>query len=323
MTIGRFNWKALLAAGAVVTLSLGSAAAQQIGIGTMAQGTNSYTVGAAIATVLQANGINAAPAPGTGETEINALVNDNEVPLGIASILEVVNAYNGDGAFEGNAQTEMRVLAALAQLKVALYVRANSDIFTIADLRGRRVTTEFTGLGAIDIILQAVLANGGLTKADVVGRPVANVAVGADEFEAGNVDAFFFAAGTPRVQQADASVGGLRMLPLLDTPEAIAAMEAVFPAGELIVQPPTPAHRGFTEPTALMAYDNILLVNASVEDAVAAQIAQIIHDNRDALIAIFPGFNDLNPANMYKPDLAVPYHPGAEAYYQGLPPATP
>ncbi|MGD9739472.1 MAG: TAXI family TRAP transporter solute-binding subunit [Bauldia sp.] len=323
MKLGKLNWKTLMAAGAVLTASLGPAAAQQVGIGTMAQGTNSYTVGAAIATVLQANGVNAAPAPGTGETEINALVNDNEVALGIASILEVLNAYNGQGAFEGNPQTDMRVLAALAPLKVALYVRADSDIFSIADLRGRRVTTEFTGLGAIDLILQAVLANGGLTKDDVVPRPVANVAVGADEFEAGNVDAFFFAAGTPRVQQADAAVGGLRMLPLVDTPEAIAAMEAVFPAGELMVQPPTPAHRGFTDPTPLMAYDNILLVNATVPDDVVAQITQIIHDNRDALIAIFAGFNDFDPAAMYKPDLGVPYHPAAEAYYQSLPPATP
>jgi hypothetical protein len=183
------------------------------------------------------------------------------------------------------------------------------------------VTTEFTGLGAIDLILQAVLANGGLSKADIVPRPVANVVLGADAFEAGEVDAFFFAAGTPRVQQADAAVGGLRMLPLDMSAEAIARMEAIFPEGEAIVQPPTPAQRGFTEPTPLLAYDNILLVNAGVDDATVTQIVRILAENKPALVAIFPGFNDFQPAQMHKPDLPVPYHPGALAYYQTMPAA--
>lgn len=312
----------------LLTLALVPAEAQQLGIATMAQGTASYTTGAAIATVLQANGVNAAPAPGTGETEVNALVNDDEVALGISSILEVINAYTGEGAYAGNPQTEIRILAALAPLKVAFFVRASSNIQTLADLRGRRVTTEFTGLGTIDQVAQAVLANAGLTKADIVGRPVANVAVGAAEFEAGNVDAFFFAIGTPAVQAADANVGGLRMLPLDPSPEAVARMEAVFPEGSLFMQPPTPAQRGFTEPSGVILYDNLLLISTSASDELAGQIASIIAGNKEALVAIHPSFNDLDPAQMYKPDLPVPYHPGAVQHYEqaglaagGAPPA--
>ena len=57
-----------------------------------------------------------------------------------------------------------------------------------------------------------MLATAGLTEADVKPVLVPNVVRSADDFMAGNADMFYFAFGGPKVREADATVGGIRVL---------------------------------------------------------------------------------------------------------------
>lgn len=295
-------------------------ASAQVDIGTMAPGSVSNLTGEAIATVLRANDVEAAAVPLGGESELAGIVSDGGADLTIASILEVYNAYVGEGFWDGNPQPNLRVLAALAPLRVGLYVRADSNIFSILDLRGRTVVTDFTTLATIDTILQAVLANGGLEKDDIVPLPVADIVVGANEFIAGRSDAFFFALPGGLVAAAQAQVpGGIRLLPLRTGDAWEAAAEAIFPFGQVVTQPPVPnVLHGFSEPTAVMQYDNLLLVNADVSDEAVEEILGVLQTQQPALAAAFAGFGAFNPANMYKPDLPVPYHEAAVAYFEDM-----
>ena len=52
-----------------------------------------------------------------------------------------------------------------------------------------------------------------------------NLIRGVDEFISGRTDAGYFAVGQAKVAEADAAVGGIRFLPPVETPEAIAAMQ--------------------------------------------------------------------------------------------------
>src|SRR5690606_34725681 len=261
-------------------------------------------------------GINARVQPNSGETTIMPLVNAGELTLGIASIGEVANAVNGTGVFEGRPQEDMVALAALVPLSVGIFVRADSGIETIPDLAGQRLTAEFSAMGVINDILLASLANQGLTIDQVSPINVPNVTRGADDFIAGRADAFFFGLGAAKVLEADASVGGLRMLPLSDDAEAVARMTEVFPQGYLTLQQPGDTMPGFEEPTYVMTYDNILLISADAPDELAASIAQILAENKDALAANFPPFNALVVEDLYKDLGTIEYHPGAAAYYE-------
>lgn len=307
--------QAIFGAASLVAIAAAPAAAQTVDIGTMSQGTISYSVGSAIAQVLAANGVSASVQPNSGETTIMPLVNSAELDMGIASVGEVANAVEGAGVFENRAQENMLALAALFPLKVGIFVRADSDIETIGDLAGRRVTTDFAAMGVINDILLASLANGGLSASDVVPVNVPNVAAGADDFIAGRADAFFFGLGAAKVLEADASVGGLRMLPLDNSPEAVARMTEVFEPGYLVEQQPGNTTPGFTEPTSVMTYDNILLVNAGVPDETVANVTRVLAESQPQLAASFPPFNDFEPADMHK-DLPIAYHPGALQYYE-------
>lgn len=302
--------------GFVAAFGASTAMAQNVDIGTMSQGTLSYSTGAAIAQALQqAAGINARVQPNSGETTIMPLVNSGELTLGIASIGEVANAVGGKGVFEGRPQENMVALAALVPLTVGIFARADSDIETISDLEGRRLTVEFSAMGVINDILLASLASEGLTVEQVESVAVPNVARGADDFIAGRADAFFFGIGAAKVLEADASVGGLRMLPLSSDAEAVARMSAVFPDGYLTELQPGANMPGFEAPIQVMTYDNILLISADAPDELAATIAKSIAESKAALAASFPPFNGLVVEDLYK-DIGIAYHPGAIAYYE-------
>jgi TRAP transporter TAXI family solute receptor len=191
----------MLSAAAAIGLSAlvaAPAAAQQLGIGTMGQGTSGYSMGSAIARVLSENGVDALVQPSAGTSAYLPLIDMGELDIGIANAIEVGDAVAGEGAFDGRALANLRPIARLYPFRVGVFVRDDSDIQTIADLKGASITYGFSSQVTLNRVLQALLATGGLTEADIEPVLVPNVVRGADDFSAGRVDAAFFAMGRAR-----------------------------------------------------------------------------------------------------------------------------
>jgi hypothetical protein len=296
---------AVIGALGLAAVAWGSAAAQQLSIATGPEGSASFNTGSQIAAVLTANGVAAAVA-GSADS-VNARVSAGAADLGVVSA--------GEGAFSG-PQDYVTVVAALAPLRVAIYVREAAAIEILADLRGRSVTTGFPGNGPLlDVILHAILAGGGLDRDDIVAHPVDNIFVGTLDFAAGVVDAFFFAIGVPPVANAAAAVpGGVRMLPLEISEAAMTRLNAIYPDAYAVTVAPSDPPLGFDTPTPALAYDNVLLANDGLSNDLAGRIARILAENKDALVAQNGAWNLFDPAAMYR-ELPTPYHPGAAAYY--------
>ena len=110
------------------------------------------------------------------------------------------------------ALKDMRIITAVHALRTPFFVRKDSGMFKNADLKGKRVTMGYSAMRNIDKTVRAMLATAGLTEADVKPVLVPNVVRSADEFIAGNADMFYFAFGGPKVSEADATVGGIRVL---------------------------------------------------------------------------------------------------------------
>src|SRR5262245_53676541 len=221
-----------------------TAVAQTYGIATMQPGTLNHSTGSAIAKVLKEKGaLNTLVQATAGETVLIPMVGRGETDLGIANILEVVNVTEGGGP--AGKQPDLRLIGTIHPLRVAFFVRKDSAMKTIADLKGKRVTMGFSAMRTIDTLVLAMLATAGLTGQDVKPVLVPNVIRGADDFLSGAADTFMFAFGGPKVREVDATVGGLRAL---DVPaEGMEASRKIFAHGYLTDAAPGPAFIGVAQ----------------------------------------------------------------------------
>jgi len=295
-------------------LASGAAFAQQLSIGTSPQGTAGYSMGAALAKLMaEKTPYQARVQPFSGNSIALAGLNRGEVDFTVANEVEIVEAVKGTGAYEGRKQGNVRMAAVLYPFTVAILVKKDSPIQGVADLKGKRMTWGYTAQVTLKTVVGAILANGGLGEADIQPVMVPNVTRGADDFAGGKADAFFFVLGAAKVTETDASVGGLRALPLSDAPEAVARMKKVLPEGYVFEVKPRPGLAGVAVPTKVLAYDYVLVVGEHVKDEVVFRLLEAIAANKPLLAASFGGFNAFDPARMSK-RVEAEYHTGAEKF---------
>jgi TRAP transporter TAXI family solute receptor len=224
----------------------------------------------------------------------------------------------GTGDYQGKGPSKViRHVAAIVPYRVAMHVRADSNIKTIADLKGKRVSSDFNAQKTIGRIIAAHLANGGLTYKDVIGVPAPNVFRQAEDFKGGKVDVMFFAMGSPQVKEAAAALGGLRVLDVDASPAAVKRMQEFLPGAYIITVDPNPALDGVTHPgTKLVAFDMNLNSSTKVSDDVIYRLVKVLYENKQDLVATFPPLGLFDPKQMAKPQIGIEFHPGAIKFYQ-------
>ncbi len=300
----------------LLVVSAFSATAQPLGIGTSPQGTVTYQMGAALAKALADTAkMQSRVQPSSGTGSMIPLVNSGEIDIGFCNSLELIESFNGIATFDKRPNPKLRQIATLYPLVTGLFVRADSPIKTIADLKGKKIAYGFTSQEIIKTTVDAMLATGGLTIADLQPVLVPNLIRGVEEFMAGRVDVTTFALGGAKTQEADASVGGIRWLDLGNAPVAGDALSRVFRTAYIGQTHPAPNIAGLKAPIHTMHYDYTLFANADVPADKIKAITAVIAEQKDLLAATFPGFKAMQPAKLYK-DLSVPYHDGAIAYYK-------
>ena len=246
------------------------------------------------------------------------LVNQGQMDFGLANEYETFMAVTGTGIYDGRQLGDLRIGSVLTPFRVAIFVRADSDIKTIADLKGRRVPSGWTSQKIIGSLMNAVLANAGISYDDVEQVPVPNVPAGANDFAAGKADAFFFVFGAAKVKETAAKVGGIRVLPIDSSPEAVARMREHVPPSYAFTVEPSEANVGVDKTMDVMAYDYLLLTNAGVADDAVYQLVKTMHDHPAELAQSFPGLRLFSPERMTKNIEGAQYHPGAIKFYEEI-----
>ena len=297
-------------------LAAGAASAQTIGIVTTPAGSFSNSAGQAIAKVLVDKAKIRAVVQAQASTGFEE-VDSGSADFNVSNSFDATFFATGTGEYEGQGKhAVMRYVGALIPYRVAMHVRADSAIRTIGDLKGKRVSSDFNAQKTIARIIAAHLANAGLSYNDVVKVPAPNVTRQAEDFMSGKVDVMFFALGSAAIKQANASVGGLRVLEVDTSASAMQHTEALIPGAYVLQVAPGPAIDGVTRPTNLIAFDMVMITTAKVADDVVYKVAKALHDNKQDLVATFPPFGLFQPQNMAKPLQGVQLHPGATKYYK-------
>jgi TRAP transporter TAXI family solute receptor len=298
---------------AAATAGLGgqSASAQTYGLATMAPGTLAHTAASSIAKVLkEKGGLNTLVQATAGESVLIPMVARGEMDLGIANMLEVV-----EGIETGRLQNDLRIIGSIYILRIGFFVRKDSGIVTMADLKGKRVPAGYSAMRTLDKNSQAMLATAGLTLSDVRPVMVPNVIRGGDDFIAGANDVFMFSFGGPKVREADASVGGVRAVAVGDTPGGLEASRKIFPYGYFVEVRPGPVNVGVEKPMKAYSMDYVLFTNAKVKDDVVYKMIDTMVKNKPDMAAVAPIMNDFTADGLNKKH-NMTYHPGALKYFQ-------
>jgi uncharacterized protein len=237
--------------------------------------------------------------------------------FGMGNSFDMTFYVTGTGEYEGQGtKNKVRLAASLIPYRVAFHVRADSDMKTIADVKGKRIAGGFNAQKTIARITEALLATAGLSYKDMVEVLAPNVSRAAEDFTAGKTDVLFFALGSAAVKQAAATLGGVRVLPTDDSGAALKRMQDVLPGSYVVDVAPSPAIDGVSQPTKVLAFDMVLCTSIEVPERVVYEVIKTLHQNKSALAAAFGAFNLLEPDRMAKPVRDVEFHPGALKYFQ-------
>ena len=300
----------------VAPLMIGTAAAQTISISTTPAGSFTNSAGAALAKVIG------------DKTKLHALiqaqarqghgpVHDGSADFGVSNSFDLTFFVTGTGDYEKEGpRTNIRVVGSLIPFRVAMHVRKDSDIQSLKDLKGKRVSSGFNAQKTVKRIIEAHLANAGLSYKDVTEVLTPNVRNSANDFIAGKTDTLFFAVGSAAVKQASAKVGGLRVLPVDTSPEALARTQGLLPGAYLLEVKPAQNIDGLTKPTELVAFDMVFFAHPKIADDIVYQVTKALHQSKADLAKAFRPFGLFDTSKMAKPVKGVQFHPGAVKYYR-------
>ncbi len=309
------SMKWVLFSGAAVFL--GTATAQTVGFATLPPGSILHAQASVIAKVVQDNSKLQVRVIGYGgDTGILEAVGSKKDDFWLLDVGESADAMHGRNTWKGNPKPNLRTGITMYGFQMAFWVRKDSPIQSIADLKGKRVPSEWVQQTGVLPHTTAVLAAGGITYNDVVKMPVVNVVRAADDFKAGKLDLLFFAVGAPKVAEVAASVGGLRLLPMNAFPDSEARMKKVRPEYYFSTVNPAPHIAGVDKPSPVQTIDVVVGVGAHVPDAVVYQFVKAMRENKKSLVAGHPNFSQFDEKRAGKAQPSLPHHPGAIKYFK-------
>jgi uncharacterized protein len=303
--------------GAGVVAFATAASAQTVGFATLPPGSILHAQASVIAKVVQDHSKLQVRVIGYGgDAPILEAVQSQKADFLLLDVGEVAEAQRGEGNWKGKPHPNLRNAITLYGFQMAFWVKKDSPINVVADLKGKRVPAEWVQQTSVIIHMGSLLDAGGIGWNDVVKVPEVNVVRAADDFKAGKVDLLFFAVGAPKVQEVAASVGGLKAVQLDAKPDAEATLKKHRPEYYFSTVNPAPHIAGIDKPTKVQTIDFVVAVGAHVKDDVVKQFVQAIQKNKKDLVAGHPNFNLFDPAGAGKVQPRLQYHPAAIQYFK-------
>ncbi|WP_404344856.1 TAXI family TRAP transporter solute-binding subunit [Vreelandella aquamarina] len=289
------------------------ASAQQLSIATGGTGGVYYPIGGGFAEMIN-NHIEGAQATAevTGASVENmGLIMRGDADLALVLADTAYQAYTGTGDFDGRQVENTRALASVYPNAVQLVTLAESDIQSIADLAGKRVSVGAPGSGT-ELNARALLEANGVSYEDFTPQRL-NFNETADAIRDGDIDAGFWSVGPPTSSILNlAATRDIRLIGLSDEEIANAqAEEAVFAPYELAAG----MYDGMDEAVQTIGIPNVLVVNSDMDEELAYQLTQLLFENTDELIAVHPAANDTT-VEFTMNSTPVPLHPGAVRYFE-------
>jgi uncharacterized protein len=313
-------------AASVVAMGATSAAAQEVRIGAMSEGTSWYVFAAALEQIVE-------PILGDNSVEVIArgggianpmVVEGGKAEIALSNVATAVWAMNGNDVYEGMAAPDIRALVGgLNDVYVGVMAReafleemGTHDLGDILQSgKPVRVLMKPVGSSAVpaaNMIFESlgtsadeIKANGG----DVIQVDSAQIA---DQLRNGNADLYIdtMIKGHPTISEVSLTSD----VEFLDLPQV--TQDFLSEQG-LTIGTYGPWFEGQEKPTTGANLGTVLIANASLDDETAYQITKALIENADKLKASNAAWANFDPkTSMLTDKTGIPLHPGAERYFR-------
>lgn len=270
-----------------------------------------YPLGGGIAQIISDNTDVTATAQTTGGSVENMrLLNAKEVEL--AFVQNDIASYAAEGTlmFEGTKVENLQGIATLYNETVQIVVPADSNITSVYDLKGKRVSVGAPGSGA-EANARQILEAYGLTFDDLRAQHL-SFGDSASSIQDGNLDAAFVTAGAPTSAVTELSATkGVKLISLDE--DKIADLIANYP---FYVKDTIPAgtYPGADE-TVTVAVKAMLAVSKDLPEDFVYTVTKAIFENQSHLVAINQRANSIKVENATE-GLSIELHPGALKFFK-------
>jgi TRAP transporter TAXI family solute receptor len=300
---------------ALPACSRGGEGAKYLSIATGGTGGVYYPYGGGLAKVLNENlpGVRATAEVTAASVDNLKLIRDGSADIAFVLADSLADAVGGRGAFEGRP-VPVRSLAVLYSNYTHLVTMAASGIRSVADLRGKVVSTGSPGSGT-EIIATRLLKAAGLDPDRDVTRQGLGASESAGALNDGKIAAFFFSGGLPTAAIQDLAHTPGVTIRLVPTSDVLPALQRDYGPLYFPLVIPASAYRGTDAPVSVVGVANVLVVNASMPEALGYDITRLLIEKRSDLVAIHPEARHLAPESASAPSPA-PFHPGAIRLYR-------
>jgi TRAP transporter TAXI family solute receptor len=267
-----------------------------------------FPIGQGIANLVtqHADQLTMVPIVTRGALENPRLVSTGDVEVGMTNADLAYFGYQGQAPYE----SELNILAAgaLHPSMLHLVIRADSDLRSMTDLRGRRVALGPAG-GTTVAFARLLFDAHDMTFDDIVPSFL-SYSDGFSQLGDGNVDAAFALAGMPAaaVLQTRATQE-LRFISI--DPEIFANIIEANPYYYTVTVPAS-VYDTATDSTVL-AVDNVLVVHADESADTVFSIVSAVYGHLDELRRTNAIAQQINPEQSVR--LPIPLHPGAARYF--------
>lgn len=202
----------------------------------------------------------------------------------------------------------MRALARIYPNSTQVVVRSGSGIRSVADPRGKTVSTGSPRSGT-EVIANRLLAASGLDPATDVSAQRLALRPTVDGMKTGQVDALFWSGGLPTPELTDLVTSMKGQVEFLDITPLLPELRKINPVYDSGASPA--ATYGLPADVPTIVVPILLLVRPDFAAGNACAITRLVLDNTAELAKVHPAANAIDRASAPKTD-PVPLRPGAE-----------
>ena len=254
-----------------------------------------------------------APSTGGSVANLNAIM-AGEMDMGVAQSDQQYNAYNGEGPFaDSGAFEDLRAVFSVHAEPLTIGARADANIKTFDDLKGKRVNIGNPGSGQ-RATMDRLLETKGWSTSDF---QLASELKAAEQSQAlcdNKIDAFAYVVGHPNGSIKEATTSCEANVVSITGPavEQLVAENPYYSTATI----PGGMYEGTPDDTTTYGVRATFVSSTNSSEEVIYQIVKAVFDNFDRFKRLHPAFENLTEEEMITAGLSAPLHDGAAKYYK-------